>query len=319
MKIGSEDLDAARTGAVWLPPVPGRVVAIRGPDARRFCNGMFTNNVRDLPVQGVQRSALVDDRARIGGFLELLCTGADAFLAVLDGISPEGFLERYERYVVFDDVTIEPEPERVLCSVQGPGARVVLGGLGLPVPEVGRYAEAAEVLGFGLRSSPAGGFALLVSAGAVEALAQRVAGEARAVSAEAAEVLRVLAGRPRFPEDTGDKRLPHELGLRDELLSFDKGCYIGQETINRVDVMGDVKRRLAGIRIPGGAELGSGARILVGGEAIGALTSPALLPDGDWVGLSIVRRPHDEPGTEVVVEEGGRERPGLVCGLPFSV
>lgn len=306
---------------MWLPAVPAAVVSLAGPDARRFCNGMFTNNARDLAPGGVQRSAIVDDRARIGGFMDLLCLADDRFLAVLDGISAEAFLERYDKYVVFDDVTLTPEPGRVLGSVQGPAAARCLREAGLDVPDPGRFAATGALYVFAARRSPAGGSDVLGPPDDphrddphLAALARL----ARPVDAEAAEALRVLAGRVAFPADTGERRLPHELGLRDELLSFDKGCYLGQETINRIDVMGDVKRMLVGIRIDAAPEAPpAGAQIAVGEATIGTLTSPVALPDGGWAGLSVVRRPHDAPGTAVTVSDGERTWSGRISELPF--
>ncbi|MEZ4236566.1 MAG: hypothetical protein R3F59_10500 [Myxococcota bacterium] len=132
---------------------------------------------------------------------------------------------------------------------------------------------------------------------------------------EEAEILRVLAGRPAFPADTGERRLPHELGLRDELLSFDKGCYLGQETINRVDVMGDVKRVLAGIRLDGLAPPPPGAELSAGDTRVGELTSPVALPEGGWAGLAVVRRPHDLAGTPVTATSGETTWSGRVTAL----
>jgi tRNA-modifying protein YgfZ len=331
MKIGSDELTAARERAVWLPLGPAAAVTLVGPDARRFCNGMFTNNARDLAPGHVQRTAMVDDRARIGGFLDLLCLQEASFLAVLDGVGVEAFLERYEKYVVFDDVTLGVEAGRVLGSVQGPAAAACLREAGLAAPAPGRFTEVDGLTVYASRRSPAGGFDVLAPAGEAHPglvvggphrRLTALAAQARPIDAGAAEALRVLAGRAAFPADTGDKRLPHELGLREELLSFDKGCYLGQETINRIDVMGDVKRILAGVQIhPGDAAAEDpppGAEIAAGGAKIGALTSPVGLPDGGWFGLAVVRRPHDAPGTSVVVTEGARSWTGRITGLPFD-
>lgn len=319
-RIGRPAWRAARDAAVWLAARPAPAVVIAGPDARRFCNGMFTNNVRDLAVGGTNRSALVDDRGRVGGFLDLVCEGPDRFVALLeDGLDAEGFLARYEKYVVFDDVTLAPADVRRV-SVQGPGAAALLGRLGLPAPAAGAFAAQGGLTVLAKRRSPRGGFDVVGGDGATW---PSPPGDAPVLGPGEAEALRVLAGEPRFPDDTGDKRLPHELGLRDALLSFDKGCYLGQETINRVDVMGDVKRRLVGVQLaPGEGPLGPGAEVRVGDQAIGDLTSPVAVGEPDdelWIGLSVVRRPNDAAGTEVIVAAPGADpRRGRVAELPFD-
>lgn len=311
-KIGSPALTAARARAVWFDLGPAPVIRLVGPDARRFSNGMFTNNVRDLPVGAHNRSAMVDDRGRIGGFLDLCCVDESVFVAVVEGIDAAAFVERYERYVVFDEVTLEPVSGWRRLSVQGPAA-----GRAIAAPLPGRYSLLEpEGLVYPHVRAPVGGYDVVLPEGAVEAFVAGLAAER--ITAEEAEGLRVLAGRASFPQDTGDKRLVAELGLRDELLSFDKGCYIGQETVNRVDVMGQVKRALAGIRAPAGEGLGPGAEILHGEEVVGELTSAALLPSGELVGLAVLKRPADDPGTPVTLRAGERSWAGRVEALPFG-
>lgn len=305
-RIGSSDLDAALGAAVVCDLGAASAVRLEGRDARRFCNGMFTNNVRDLPAGGTNRSALVDDRARICGFLDLLCEADERFLAVLDGLDADAFVARFERFVVFDDVTLAPlGPPH--ASVQGPAAADALRRAGLPVPEPGRFARVGDVLVWPRVRSPRGGY---------DVLGPRPPLDAEVVDAGACDALRVLAGRPAFPADTGDKRLPHELGLRDELLHFEKGCYLGQETINRVDVMGQVRRRLAGVRLPPGEPPPPGAEVRMGDEVVGELTSPTVVPDG-VVALAVLRVPADAPGTPVRVVAGDRTWSGTTSALPF--
>jgi hypothetical protein len=308
-RTGSADaavLRAAREGAAWFAPEGVATVLARGAEARRFCNGMFTNNVRDLPKGGANRSALVDDRGRIGGFLDLLCLADDRFLLAIEGLSVEAFLERYEKYAMLDDVELEPQTS-VVWSVQGP--RIELAAIGLPTPEPGRYAEVDGAWIWRRVRSPAGGYDLALTDPSRFDL-DRIAVRA---GPDDADALRVAAGRPVFPADTGDKRLPAEIGLRDELLAFDKGCYLGQESIHRIDVMGDVKKRLVGVRFQGPAD--PGAPVTVGDAKVGELTSPVALPNGDRVGLAVVQRPHDAPGTEVRV--GGQ--PGRVEAFPLDL
>jgi folate-binding protein YgfZ len=227
----------------------------------------------------------------------VLCTDQDAFLTLLDGLDAAAFMERFQRFVVFDDVTMTDESGRYTrWTVQGPVVEH---------PPVGTFVDTAGELRLTSRRSPASGVDRLVPTGGTPALAGL-----EGTSADI-DVLRVLAGRVAFPTDTGDKGLPHELGLRDEVLSFDKGCYIGQEAINRIDVMGQVRRALAGIHMTGDP---GATDVVVGGVTVGQLTSPVGLPDGSTFGLAVLRKPADTPGTAVSV--GGA--PGLVVALPFE-
>lgn len=328
-KTGSDPWRAARKGVVAIDAGPAAAVRISGPDARRFCNGMFTNNVRDLPVGATNRSAMVEDRGRVIGFLDLLCEAPDTFLAVLDGLDAAAFLARYEKYVVFDDVTLDDRTGALHAfSLQGPDAAAALVSVGLDAPAPGTFGVLEEAVLFARRRSPASGFDLVVPTAASEAWRSRLGAVASWSDAGLAEILRVTAGRAQFPIDTGDKRLPHELGLRDEILSFDKGCYLGQESINRIDVMGQVKRMLVGVlttskeAAAGGAATGEmpphGAEVRAGDVVVGELTSPVVLPDGDGFGLAILKRPADVPGTLVTVSAAGRTWTGVVVALPYD-
>src|SRR4051812_20902280 len=95
---------AIRSGAAAYDLADHGVVTLVGPHARRFSNGMFTNNVRDLAVGRWNTSAMVDDKARLQGLLDLYATAPDAFLAVLEGVTPEAFEARYGKYIIFDDL-----------------------------------------------------------------------------------------------------------------------------------------------------------------------------------------------------------------------
>lgn len=262
-------------------------VFVRGADARRWCNGLFTNNVRDLPIGAWNRSAMVDDRGRVHGFLDLLCLADDQLLAVVDGMTPAEFLERHERYLLFDrvELTVPPLARFTVFGADGPaGAR----------PGPGRWEAAAGGWAWGHRRAPGQTLDWVGPEGSWMPSGTELA-------AEALEVARVAAGIPRFPDDTTEKCLPHELGLRDELLHFEKGCYLGQETIHRVDVMGQVRRRLVRVATP--RPVAAGSEVRVDGAVVGLVSSPVELEDGSGLGLALVRVPHDGPGTSVEVGE----------------
>lgn len=272
------------------------VVAITGPDARRFCNAMFTNNARDLVPGAAQRTAMLDDRGRVHGLLDLYCEADDRFLAVLDGSTEEAFTTRYALYVVLDDVELAPRADLACATVQGAAPAVPHDLRSLPRDRTGQ-----------------GGVDVVGPAHRVTAWLAELA--LPGVDEPTIERLRVRVGDPRWPVDFGDKRLPHEMGLRDAFLSFDKGCYLGQETVNRVDVMGDVKQRLAGVRLAG--EVPAGAELVVGEAVVGRLTSVVDDPGLGRIGLAVLRRPADAPGTELVARWDTGSAPAVTSALPF--
>ncbi len=287
--------------AVWQTWGLVEAVELVGPDARRFANGMFTNNVRDLAVGLSQRSAMTDDRGRLLGLMDLHALADDRFLLVLDGLTVASFVERYERYVVFDDVEIQPRT-LIGSTLQGPGAPDRMRGwIGdQELPHEGQHIQSGDRLIVG-RDRGGRGF--------------DVFGEPFAASDHGAQAVletwRVCAGQLRFAEVT-TPALPHEHGLRDAVLHFEKGCYLGQEAIHRLDVQGNPRRSLVGCAFEA-AGAAPGPLFTTEGVEVGRLVACVDLQIGSF-GLGVVRKPHDEVG--IVLVASGAE--GRVTTLPFT-
>ncbi|MDP2314741.1 MAG: glycine cleavage T C-terminal barrel domain-containing protein [Pseudomonadota bacterium] len=311
---------AVRTAAGLYDLADRGVVSLVGPDARRFCNGMFTNNVRDLAVGRGNASAMVDERARVQGLLRLYHTGTEAFLAVLEGVTPEAFEARYGKYIIFDDVELTDVSEQYgVLSVQGPDAAATLRRAGLPVPEGEGALVSVEALhvATNARSVP-GGYDIVAPRDALPALWAGLLGAgAEPVGLDAREVLRIEAGIPRWPVDMSEKSLIHELRLVPTHASFEKGCYIGQEVINRIDVMGQVTKKIWGLEMGLDALPPAGAEVKIGEDIVGTVLSGAR--EGTRVRvLALLRKAAWEPGKAVEVHAAGRIVPATVSDLPFS-
>lgn len=252
------------------------VVELRGPDTRRFANGMFTNNVRDLPVGAHQSSAMTDDRGRLHGLMDAILLADDRLVCVLEGMSADAFEERYGLFIVFDDVEVHRRE----------GAVYTLQGADLPT-------LSADLV-WPSRRSRTGGVDFFVPEG--DALPAAVA-DLPLADPELLDALRIEVGWPRFPADASEKQLPHELNLRDTHLHFEKGCYRGQETIHRVEVMGQVRKGLVGVSLDG--EVPVGADLKADGKKIGRMGSSAMHPEHGRIGLAVVRTTHQAVGTEL--------------------
>jgi folate-binding protein YgfZ len=165
-------------------------------------------------------------------------------------------------------------------------------------PAPGFHCWAPAEQGAALRSA-------LVAAGAVEA------------GAETLEVLRIEAGQPWYPQDVDDSVILPETGL-DALVSYTKGCYIGQETVARVKYRGHVNRALSGLIVEGDRVPDTGARVTALGKDVGRITSAVRsLALGRPIALGYVRREHLAPGSAVTVVDGGGGQPARVVALPF--
>lgn len=274
---------------------------------------MFTNNVRDLPVGGGQRTAACDAKGKLVGIMDLYLVAESVVRLVVEGTSYEDFEARYAKYVVFDDVTlIDDTPGFRVSSMQGSDAAALLEAAGLPVPD-DAFASRDGIEVLRRSRGVGGGFDLLVPT-AADVEARLLAAGANTGTWDDLERARVRSGRVRWPEDVPGRALVHELGaLKDEVLAFDKGCYIGQEVVHRIDVMGQVRKHLVGVRISGVEPVSSGAELTSGDAVAGVLTSPVREADS-VLGLAVVRSPLDEPGTPFTV--GGRA--ATVVALPVA-
>lgn len=314
-----EETRAVRTAAGIYDLAPSGVFSMIGPDARRFCNGMFTNNIRDLKPGFGNRSAMTDEKGKMLGLMDLWCVEEGNFLAVLDGVTAEWFTARYGKFIILDDVELEDLSEQLtLLSVQGPKAAAVLEACGLPVPEPGGVVVAAEIRVHERPRSRAGGFDVLVPQDAAVALWEALRGAgAKPVGLDAQEVLRIEAGRVRWPVDMGERALVHEMRLVEECCSFNKGCYIGQEVINRIDVMGQVQKKIWGLEMHEDAIPPLEAEITLNGQAVGVTRSGAREAGKARI-LALLRKPAWQPGAVVQVHAAGRTVDATVCELPFS-
>ncbi len=131
------------------------------------------------------------------------------------------------------------------------------------------------------------------------------------------ETLRVEAGLPQFGIDIDESNLPQEVGRNDRAISFTKGCYLGQETIARIDALGHVNRHLVGLRIMSQDLPAPGASILAAARVIGQITSAVRSPSLGTVALGYVRRGYERPGTELTVSGPGLPPAATVQTLPF--
>lgn len=134
------------------------------------------------------------------------------------------------------------------------------------------------------------------------------------VTAEQLDILRIEAGIPKWGADMDENTIPNEAGLEARAISYDKGCYIGQETIARIKTYGHVNRHLVQLRLDGGAVPAHGTKILDGNKEVGAVTSAVQSTRfGAPVALGYVRCELAKPGVVVTVS-GNQAEVIKLCG-----
>lgn len=287
------DLDTARASAVAY--LEDRAcLALTGEDRVRWLNGVLTNDVAALANGKGPRAHYACALTEKGKII------ADAIVAMADDalhvwVPPRtapGLLERWERYVIMDDVELALDADRRLLMVQGGRAAKVLEDAMLTA----RAASYDDLLG---------GALLDVASGEAEEILRRLVA-AGAIALEPGDVhtLRVEAGRATFGFDFDDKSLVQEAGLEARAVSFSKGCYHGQEVVCMLENRGHVNKRLVQLQVAPGAALQAGAEVLADAP-VGKVTSVVPRDDGSAIALAVVKLAHAKPDARVKV--GDRE------------
>lgn len=242
------ELAALTTGAAVFDLGYLASLRITGADRVRWLNGMVTNTVKALPEWRWNYSFVLNPQGRIQGDANVYCAPDTHFLET-DRAQMGRLTAHLRRYIIMDKVELAPvEDGRTLIGIAGPKAAEVLSKLGAVVPEEGAFAEAsvngADVILVHAYNPLVPRFELLAGADALGSIwdAMRAEG-AEPCGVRAMEALRILEGTPLYGVDIQDKHLVQETG-QTRALNFSKGCYLGQEIVERVRSRGNVHRML---------------------------------------------------------------------------
>ncbi|HUJ23746.1 MAG TPA: glycine cleavage T C-terminal barrel domain-containing protein [Bryobacteraceae bacterium] len=295
--------DALRSSAAWLDlSARGKILAT-GEDRARLLHAMTTNQVQELkPGQGCY-TFFLSAQGRIQGDGNLFCRAEDILLDV-EPETRQSLREHLDKFIIADDVTLVDATDRTFTlDLEGPLALAQAGRLGIPVPEkpwshtgwqqvmVARvsFTGAPGLRFFGPVEEKPRLIEQLHSAGATEA------------APDAVRIVRLEHFTPRYGDDIFATTLTQETQQL-HAVSFNKGCYIGQEVVERVRSRGLVHRLLVGVEIESSEVPQPEARLYRGEENVGKVTSAAFSPAlGKVVSLAYVRRELAEPGTLLTV------------------
>ncbi len=300
-----------------LIDLPRGILAVSGPLRQKFLHNLLSNDVAPLsPGQG-RLAALMDARGRILVLLRAL-VATDSVLLELPKDRIAAVRALLEHYKVGAPVRFA-ERASVVTAVLGAGARNALAGAGAKVPELGPQDHIqATLAGADVRISRGTdlpGAALVLHAPAESARAVRdalLAAGVTELTRDAFDALRIEEGRPLFGADVTEENLLHETGLVAEYHSPSKGCYVGQETVARLEARGGhVNKALRGLRL--GQPSVPGAPIQAGGKDVGRVTTAALTERLGPIAMGYVHRDHFAPGSAVTVDGS----PATVVALPF--
>jgi folate-binding protein YgfZ len=297
-------------------------INVSGKDRVRWLHNMVTNNVRDLPLNHGNYNFVLNAQGRIVGDIYIYNRG-ESFALATDTTQVEALTNAMKRFIIMDRVELtNPGGDSVSIGICGPKAESVLSNAGinasgmqpLEVRDVG-VASIAAALIRGPEQKP-DWFELWVDANEAQGVWNlMVKAGAKPVGTEALEIWRVLHGIPSYGQDIRDRDLPQETE-QPQALNFTKGCYIGQEIVERIRSRGQVHRKFTGFAF--GDTVPAPGKYDFEGRALAEITTLARVPTEQGprnIGLGYVRREAVAAGPKIALD--GVD--ATVVDLPFEI
>jgi folate-binding protein YgfZ len=285
----------------------------RGRDRARYVHNLCTNNIKSLaPGRGCE-AFVTDVHGKVLAYVRIFAA-VDAIY--MDSARDTGarLIAHFNRYLITEDVQIADRTSDtaafLLVGPESPAIASAAAGQEIPdLPELGHTTVRVGDAQCLIISSAALGittYEVWVPAERAAVVWQALdrAGKPHGLvpmGRTGYEALRVEAGLPQYGIDIDETNLPQEVGRNDRAISFTKGCYLGQETIARIDALGHVNRHLVGLRIMSGDSPAARVAILSADKVVGHVTSAVRSPSLGTIALGYVRRGHERPGTELAV------------------
>ena len=309
----NEEYRALRHGAAVYDLGARAKFTITGGDRVRWLNGMVTNNIKDLPRKRGTYNFLLNAQGHILADLYAYNRGDD-FLLDTGGAEAEGLLATLDHFIIADDVEVKPAALTAI-GLAGPQAKALLNKLSKDNEHVwGEELQWLETNTVSWRGEfeltivrmdtdhPPTWELWLAPADAPTLWRELVNAGATPVGVEALDLVRIAAGRPLFGRDIRERDLPQETA-QDRALNFNKGCYIGQEIVERIHARGKVHRRFTAFAPD--SPVRPGDKVTLNDKEVGEVTSAAELPQENGskraVALGYLRGEANRPGAKLFI------------------
>ena len=322
-----EEFAAMRSGCAVYDLGFRALISVKGGDRVRWLNGMVTNNIRDLAAGHGVYAFLLNPQGRILGDMYVFNQG-ESLMIETDRSQLEKIVATFDHYIIMDDVEIENISEKwTVLGLAGPKARTVgnaagiefsqLPPLQMATPRCNCDCGCVECTVVRGEDAQTESYEIWIEPKDVYKTWQAlVAAGATPGGSEALERQRVLDGVPLYGVDIRERDLPQETEQM-RALNFNKGCYVGQEIVERIRSRGNVHRKFTGFLGQGTAEISASAKILSDDKEVGEVTSAASFatPGGQrTVALGYIRREVGVPGRDVLIGT----MPARVISLPVQ-
>jgi tRNA-modifying protein YgfZ len=289
--------EALRERGAWIDLSSRGKIKLTGEDRARLLHAMTTNHIQQLTPGSGCYAFFLNDKGRVLADANIL-SRPDYFLLDVEPETREPLYQHLDRFIIADDVTLEDATDAIATiAIEGPQAAEALLRAGAPIPEpdYSTVDWGASVVAR-LSSTGSPGFFIFVPVAEKAALIARLeAAGAERADAEAARVVRLEHGKPRYSEDISERFLAQEAN-QPHALHFSKGCYLGQEIVERVRSRGQIHRVLMPLILDTVEPPAPGAKLEFNGAGAAEITSAAYSPAlAKVVALAYVRTEHARP------------------------
>ena len=295
--------DALRKRAAWLDLSARGKIKLTGEDRARLLHAMTTNHIQQLTPGSGCYAFFLNDKGRVLADANVICR-PDYYLLDVEPETRELIYQHLDRYIIADDVTVEDiTGATATIAIEGPQAADVLRRTGAPIPGL-EYSSLNwdDSIVARLNSTGSEGFFIFTPSGEQATLISRLeAAGAEPADASASRVVRLEHGKPRYGEDITDRFLAQEAN-QPPALHFNKGCYLGQEIVERVRSRGQVHRVLMPLILETEQAPAPGEKLQIDGASAAEITSAAYSPAlGKVVALAYVRTEHARPHEQMML------------------
>jgi folate-binding protein YgfZ len=312
----------ALTGSVGLAELPGRtILSVTGADCAQILQSFTTNDVKKLSAGSGCEAFITSPQGKTLAHVLIFSEGNQYVIDAAPNLASV-IISHFDRYVITEDVQFTDRTADFRdILVSGPEAKSILAMLtGTEPPKTLLTHASAQIAGRAASirrveyAGPIAYFVQIASADVDAVIDALIAAGAIRCEVAAVESARLEAGVPLFGVDITAENLPQEVARDSRAISFTKGCYLGQETVARIDAIGHVNRLLVGVKVDSTEVPATGTELLVGDQQIGHVTSAAWSPRlAAPLALAYLRRNHAKQGTLLSSGVG----PATVIALPL--
>jgi len=285
------------------------IIEIRGADRNKIANNLCTQDLRTLTDGQTVETFVLDVKGRTISH-GMVCGWKESLWFLSAPGQAERLVPHFDRYIIREDAVITDRsaefaavlfPDAAAASQVFPGFQSIASSHScIEYSCDGESIRCLHAPWIGAGSMLVILPTLAASSGMSTRLQSLVSSDTSQRSQW--ELQRIQSFWPWVGVDCDDRNLPQELSIDKRTISFKKGCYLGQETVARLDALGQVQKKLVKLRIQGSDRLPLPYAVVVDGKEVGCISSMAPAPDGASFALGMLRRSHFEPGTEIVID-----------------